>query len=154
MAEYRKSIHEILIDVRNLMDEILPEGIGVSITSVDYGNGLGKVALTISSWPKSSPMLNLKRVRMLRYAVLDGRKTRDVDLSGIPYLSPEALLVAKELEKLTDQFFPSRIDPSTGQTTWDIETSVVFDPGALKREEIEYIQELKNDPKGPEASRR
>jgi hypothetical protein len=153
MTDPKKSIHETLVDVRHRLDDILPEGVGVSITSVDYGDGKGKVTLTISSWPKSMHMLNLKRVKIIRFAVLDGRTPLPSDLAGHPYLSPEALLIAETLDKLVDQFFPSKIDPVSGQTVWDIETSVIFDKRALDREEIEYIHLLKNDPNGAEAIR-
>jgi hypothetical protein len=152
MSEVKKSVHERVQDLRFRMDDILPDGVGVTITSVDYGDGKGKVTLTIASWPKTMPMLNLKRVKIIRFAILDGRKATDMDLKGHPYLSPEALLLADTLDKLTNSFFPASEDPN-GRVYWDIEPSVVFDPKALSREEIAYIHELKNDPNGAEAIR-
>jgi hypothetical protein len=139
-APSKKPLHEIAMEIRNAMDDLLPEGIGVTINTSENTDSTGFVSLTIASWPKSMYMLNYDRVVADRIDLLEGRRGGNAHL---PYLSLEASRLAESLQALLDQHFPPVHDETTGELKWSVTDGVAFDPNALERERIKIIQSLK-----------
>lgn len=131
------------MEIRDAMDDLLPEGVGVTINTSENTDGTGVVNLTIASWPKDTFMLNYDRVVAERLALLEGRKGGK---SRLPYLTPEANRLAELLQSVIDQHFPPIVDETSGESTWPVTGGVIFDPNALERERIKIIQSLKNSP--------
>ena len=125
------------------MDDLLPDGVGVTMNTSEEANGTGSVNLTVSSWPKGMFMINRERVIAERIAVLEGRRGGD---SRMPYLSAEAKHLAEILQSLIDRHFPPVVDKTTGNTNWPVTGGVIFDPHALERERISIIHSLKKQP--------
>ena len=141
--EPKRPIHQIAMELRNTMDDLLPDGVGVTISASENADGTGSMDLTVSSWPSGMLMLNRERVVIQRRALLEGRDAMEVNLHGYPYLSHEASHLAQILQTLLDRHFPPHANPSTGETDWPVSSSVTFDPHTLEHERIEIIQSLK-----------
>jgi len=139
-ADAKPPIHEIAMELRNDMDDLLPDGVGVTMNTSEEANGTGTVNLTVSSWPQGMFMNNKDRVVAERQAVLEGRRGGD---SHMPYLSAEAKHLAEILQSLIDRHFPPVVDEQTGDTTWPVTGGVTFDPHALERERLAIIHSLK-----------
>jgi hypothetical protein len=134
-------IHQVAMELRETMDDLLPEGVGVTINTSEEANGAGSINLTISSWPNDMFMLNRDRVIAERQAVLEGRRA---DFSHLPFLSIEANHLAEILQTLVNRRFPPTTDNTTGSSTWPVVGEVVFDQHALDRERLSIIHSLKN----------
>jgi hypothetical protein len=136
----REPLHEIARKLRDAMDDLLDERIGVTMNTSEHADNTGTVNLTVTSWPKEEYMLNYDRVVAERLAVLDGRSA---NYSHMPYLSEKANRLAEILQRLLDQFFPPVLDEKTGDPIWPVTGGVIFDSRSLERERIEIIQALK-----------
>jgi hypothetical protein len=131
------------MEIRNDMDDVLLDGVGVTINTSECADGTGTITLTITTWPKDMLMNNHERVVAGRKALLAGFDLRTADLSSYNYLSAEAAHLAATLQGLVDKHCPSKIDPITGHEVWNINGCVNFDARSLERERIEIIQSLK-----------
>jgi len=138
-----RPIHEVAMELRNDLDDLLPDGVGVTMNTSEEANGTGSINLTVSSWPEDMLMLNKDRVLAVRQALLEGRDIMHVDLSGYTYLSVEAKHLAETLQTLIDRHFPPIVDETTGDATWPVTGGVTFDPHALERERLAIIHSLK-----------
>jgi len=139
----RRPIHEIAMELRDAMDDLLPEGVGVTMNTSENADGTGFVNLTVASWPDDMFMLNYDRVVAERRAVLAGRSGGE---SRFPYLSAEAKHLAEVLQSLVDSHFPPVVDEA-GNTNWPVTGGVIFDPHVLEHERLKIVHSLKASPK-------
>jgi hypothetical protein len=139
----RRPIHEIAMELRDAMDDLLPEGVGVTMNTSEQANGTGSINLTVACWPDDMFMLNYDRVVAERRAVLEGRSGGE---SRFPYLSAEAKHLAEVLQSLIDSHFPPVVDEA-GNTDWPVTGGVTFDPHVLERERLKIIYSLKASPR-------
>jgi hypothetical protein len=137
----KPTIHTVAMEIRDAMDDILPEGVGVTINTSEEIERTGTINLTVSSWPSDMFMLNKDRVIAERRAVLDGRKA---DFSHLPFLSLEARHLAETLQALVDHRFPPNTDDATGDSTWPVIGEVVFAQHSLEKERLAIIHSLKS----------
>ena len=140
-GDTRRPIHEIATELHEAMDDLLPEGVGVTINASEEIERTGTLIATVTSWPSDMFMLNKDRVVAERRAVLEGRKA---DYSHLPFLSLEALHLAETLQSLVNHRFPPATDEATGDSTWPVIGEVVFAQHAIEKERLAIIHSLKS----------
>jgi hypothetical protein len=134
-----RPVREVALELRDAMDDLLPEGVGVIMNTSEIEDGTGSVRLTITTWPSDMNMLNRERIVADRQDLLMGKKD---SLHRFPLLSTKGKSLAESLQKLLDEHFPPVSDSNA--TTWPVNTDVMFDEHALERERISIIHSTKN----------
>ena len=140
-GDTKRPIHEISVELHEAMDDLLPEGVGVTINASEEIERTGTLIATVASWPSDMFMLNKDRVVAERRAVLEGRKA---DYSHLPFLSLEARHLAETLQSLVNHRFPPTTDEATGDSTWPVIGEVVFAQHTLEKERLAIIRSLKS----------
>lgn len=140
-----KSLHIVAQELRSAMDDILPDGVGVTINTCEEEEGQGSISLTVTSWPTDMTMNNRERVAAIRrHLVETGKLLPHEESRKYPHLSVEAVHLVETLQALVDAHCPASVDPETQTKTWKISGIVSIDPNALTRENMEIVQSLKS----------
>lgn len=146
-------LHLVALKLREAIDKILPDGVGVVITTTEgdeasqlravaSGDLANKIVVTIVTWPKDFVMNNRERVVAVRQAQAAGGVLPVAVLQRYAYLSLEGLHLMDTIQSLIDTYCPSRVSPD-GHEVWDVNGYVAIDQGAMARERVEIVQSLK-----------
>ena len=133
-----KSLHSIVIELRDAVKNALPRGVEVTINASEEVNKTGTIFVVITDWPGDLFVNNRERVKANRQAILSGRPVPSGSSPRLPYISPEGNRLVETLQALVDRHCPP---------TWTIFGDVSFDPKTLASEYLAIVHSLKKSSK-------